>query len=134
MNIPRFISTLSYALLVLATLNARNVIGTKRLTSSGAQAVSKCHNMYTYNSFYAGTNKKIEGLLREVKIELSEIREEVKCMKGNETKKGRSILSFIVVFSSTSRAKLSLCLSASINQSSAPSKRFLAVNLYWFCF
>ena len=115
MYIPRFISTLSYALFLLATLNARNAIGTKT-SNSGAQAVSKCHNMYTYNSFYAGTNKKIEALLREVKIELSEIREEIKCMKGNETKKGRSILSFIVVFSSTSRAKLSVRLSASINR------------------
>ena len=105
MYIPRFISTLSYALFLLATLNARNARGTKTSNNSGAQAVSKCHNMYTYNSFYAGTNKKIEALLREMKIKLSEIREEIKCMKGNETKKGRSILSFIVAFSSTSRAK-----------------------------
>ena len=105
MYIPRsVISTLSYALFVLTTLNARNAGGTK--TSNNAGAHSKCHNMYTYNSFYAGTNKKIEALLREVKIELSEIREEIKYMKGNETKKGRSILFFIVVFSLTSRAKL----------------------------
>ena len=105
MCIPRsVISTLSYALFVLATLNARNASGTKTSNNAGAQAVSKCHNMYTYNSFYAGTNKKIEALLREVKIELSEIREEIKYMKGNETKKGRSILFFIVVFSSTCRA------------------------------
>lgn len=100
------ISTLSCALFVLTTLNARNASGTKTSNNAGAQAVSKCHNMYTYNSFYAGTNKKIEALLREVKIELSEIREEIKYMKRNETKKGRSILFFIVVFSLTSRAKL----------------------------
>ena len=41
--------------------------------------------MYTYNSFYAGANKKIEALLREVKSELSEIREEIKSMKENKT-------------------------------------------------
>ena len=107
MYIPRsVISTLSYALFVLAALSARNASGAKTSNNAGAQAVSKCHNMYTYNSFYAGTNKKIEALLREVKIELSEIREEIKYMKRNETKKGRSILFFIVVFSLTSRAKL----------------------------
>ena len=49
--------------------------------------------MYTYNSFYAGTNNKIEALLREVKRELSEIREELKCMKENKTiEKGRTFL------------------------------------------
>ena len=107
MYIPRsVISTLSYALFVLATLNARNASGTKKSKNAGAQAVSKCHNMYTYNSFYAGTNKKIEALLREVKIELSEIREEIKYMKGNETKKGRSIFIFYCCFFFTSRAKL----------------------------
>lgn len=107
MYIPRsVISTLSCALFALTTLNARNASGTKTSNNAGAQAVSKCHNMYTYNSFYAGTNKKIEALLREVKIELSEIREEIKYMKRNETKKGRSILFFVYVFSLTSTAKL----------------------------
>jgi len=41
--------------------------------------------MYTYNSFYAGASKEIKALLREVKKELSEIREEIKSMKGNNT-------------------------------------------------
>ena len=51
--------------------------------------------MYTYNSFYAGANNKIEALLREVKHELSEIREELKCMKENKTiETGRSFSFF----------------------------------------
>jgi len=41
--------------------------------------------MYTYNSFYAGASKEIKALLREVKNELSEMREEIKSLKGNNT-------------------------------------------------
>ena len=41
--------------------------------------------MYTYNSFYAGANKKIEALLNEMKNELNEIREEIQSLKGNKT-------------------------------------------------
>ena len=97
------------AFLVIATLNARNANGTTAPNNSGVQATSKCHNMYTYNSFYAGANNKIEALLREVKHELSEIREELRCMKENKTiKTGRSFSFFIIncFFLSTSTAKL----------------------------
>ena len=97
------------AFLVIATLNARNASGTTAPNNSGVQATSKCHNMYTYNSFYAGANNKIEALLREVKHELSGFREELKCMKENKTiEKGRSISFFIInfFFLSTSTAKL----------------------------
>lgn len=122
------ISTLSYALFVLATLNARNVSGTKTFNNAGVQANTKCHNTYTYNSFYAGTNSKMEALLREVKIELSEIREEIRCMKENKTiEKGRSILCFIIIFVSTSKPKR---MRFGFDKSSAPPKRFLAINLY----
>jgi len=43
--------------------------------------------MYTYNNnnFYAGAGKKIEALLHDVKKELSEMREEIKSLKGNQT-------------------------------------------------
>lgn len=83
---PRCVSVaLVCAFLVIATLNARNANGTTAPNNSGVQATSKCHNMYTYNSFYAGANNKIEALLREVKHELSEIREELRCMKENKT-------------------------------------------------
>ena len=44
-----------------------------------------CHNMYNYNNFYAGPNKKVEALLHEVKEELGEIREEIKSLKENKT-------------------------------------------------
>ena len=97
------------AFLVIATLNARNASGTTASNNSGVQATSKCHNMYTYNSFYAGANNKVEALLREVKHELSEIREELKCMKENKTiETGRSFSVFIIncFFLSTSTAKL----------------------------
>ena len=90
---PRCVSvTLVCAFLVIATLNARNASGTIAPNNSGVQATSKCRNMYTYNSFYAGANKKIEALLREVKHELSEIREELKCMKENKTIEKKSSL------------------------------------------
>ena len=39
----------------------------------------------TYNNFCAGPSKKIETLLHEVKKELSEMREEIKCLKRNKT-------------------------------------------------
>ena len=45
----------------------------------------KCHNMYTSNNFYAGPNKKVEALLHEIKKELGEMREEIKCVKENKT-------------------------------------------------
>lgn len=96
---PRCVSVaLVCAFLVIATLNARNANGTTAPNNSGVQATSKCHNMYTYNSFYAGANNKIEALLREVKHELSEIREELKCMKENKTiETGRSFSFFLLL-------------------------------------
>ena len=77
--------TLVCAFVVIATLNARNASGTTAPNNSGVQVASNCRNMYTYNSFYAGANKKLEALLLEVKSELSEIREEIKSMKENKT-------------------------------------------------
>ena len=64
--------------------------------------------MYTYNSFYAGANNKIEAVLREVKHELSEIREELKCMKENKTiETGRSFSFFIINCFFSQQAQLS---------------------------
>ena len=95
---PRCVSVaLVCAFLVTATLNARNASGTTAPNNSRVQATSKCHNMYTYNSFYAGANNKIEALLREVKHELSEIREELKCMKENKTIEKVGSFSFFII-------------------------------------
>ena len=45
--------------------------------------MSKCHSTYTYNSnFYAGRNKKVDNLLREVKQELQEMDGNKKLCKG----------------------------------------------------
>ena len=63
--------------------------------------------MYTYNSFYAGANKKIEALLREVKSELSEIREEIKSMKENKTS-DKGIFRFHIHFQLSWQGKQSL--------------------------
>ena len=63
--------------------------------------------MYTYNSFYAGANKKIEALLREVKSELSEIREEIKSMKENKTS-DKGIFQFHIHFQLSWERKQSL--------------------------
>ena len=54
--------------------------------SSGlSNTQSKCHNVYTLNTFHAGLNKKIEAMLLEVKEDLREIREEIKSLKENKT-------------------------------------------------
>ena len=84
---PRSFLAVLYVFLVfaIATPSAVNASVSAKSNNSGVQADSKCHNMYTYNSFYAGANKKIEALLREIKNELSEMREEIKSLKGNET-------------------------------------------------
>ena len=47
--------------------------------------MSKCHNVYTSNNFYAGPNKKTEAMLLEVKEDLSGIRQEIKSLKENKT-------------------------------------------------
>ena len=87
MAISRSVLTLVYMLLVIAALTTAN--STPSPNNSGARppAESKCHNMYTYNNnnFYAGAGKKIEALLHDVKKELSEMREEIKSLKGNQT-------------------------------------------------
>ena len=44
----------------------------------------KCHNIYTSN-FYAGPNKNVEALLREIKKELGDMREEIRILKENKT-------------------------------------------------
>ena len=79
------ILTLVYVLLVVSVLSATKAYKQSSNNSGVPHAGSNCHNMYTYNSFYAGASKEIKALLREVKKELSEIREEIKSMKGNNT-------------------------------------------------
>ena len=78
------VSTLAYMLLMLVSLSAAN----SRSNNSGVSHSAKgsAHNVYnTYNSFCAGPSKKIEALLRDVKKELSEMREEIKSLRGNKT-------------------------------------------------
>ena len=62
-------------LLVVATMSAANSTPNSNFSGVRPPAESKCHNMYTYNNFYAGASKKIESLLYEVKNELSEMKE-----------------------------------------------------------
>lgn len=79
------ILTLVYVLLALSIPSATKAAKQSSSNSGVPRADSKCHNMYTYNSFYAGASKEIKALLREVKNELSEMREEIKPLKGNNT-------------------------------------------------
>ena len=86
----RSLLTLVYVLHVLLTLNAANSKVTSSSNNSGvshgAKATGSGQNVYnTYNNFNAGPSKKIETLLHEVKKELSEMREEIKSLKGNKT-------------------------------------------------
>ncbi len=84
---PGFFLSLVYIFLVITVLStATSQKTTTNANSSGvSNAGSKCHNVYTSNNFYAGPNKKIEALLREVKDELGEIRDEIKSLTENKT-------------------------------------------------
>ena len=64
-----------------------SAVGTtiSKTPSQAPSSKDKCHNMYTSNNFYAGPNKKVEALLHEIKNELGEMREEIKCLKENKT-------------------------------------------------
>jgi len=86
----RSVFTLVYVLQVLITLSAANSKAPPSSNNSGVSHGTKANgsgqNVYnTYNNFNAGPNKKIETLLHEVKKELSEMREEIKSLKGNKT-------------------------------------------------
>jgi len=74
---------LVYVLFVIASLSAANSAPKSNNSGVRPPAESQCHNVY--NNFYAGSSKKIEALLYEMKQELAEIREEVKSLKGNKT-------------------------------------------------
>ncbi len=83
---PGFVLSLLHVLLVITTLGTATSqkITTNANSSGVSNADSKCRNMYMSNNFYAGPNKKIETLLREVKRDFSEIREEIKSLKENK--------------------------------------------------
>ena len=76
--------SLIYALSVLVTLSpAYPKVST---ASQGTQVKDSAPNVYnTYNTFCTGLSKKIEVLLHDVKNELSEMREEIKSLKENNT-------------------------------------------------
>ena len=66
-------------------------IASTKLTSKPAKPhndtkkTSQC-NVNNYNSFYAGPQcKKIESMFSEVRQQLSELKEEIKAMKGNQS-------------------------------------------------
>ena len=81
---PRSLLTLAYILLIVLTLSDANSTSKNSGVSSHSQKVKG--NVYnTNNSFCAGPSKKIEALLRDVKKELSEMREEIKSLKGKNT-------------------------------------------------
>ena len=79
------ILTLVYVHLVLSIPSATKAVKQSSNNSGVPRTGSKIQNMYTYNNFYAGASKEIKALLREVKNELSEMREEIKSLKGNNT-------------------------------------------------
>ena len=81
---PRFLLTLIFVFLVIVVRAANsNRTPNSKNSGVGRPTVSKCHSTYTYNSnFYAGLNKKVEKLLREVKHELKELNGNPKPCKG----------------------------------------------------
>ena len=52
-------------------------------TPVSSTTTKHCNNVY--NSFYAGTNKKIETLLQEMKKQLTHVENEINILKGNKT-------------------------------------------------
>ena len=43
------------------------------------------HCSYVYNSFYAGSNKKIETILQEIKNQIAQLQDDINIPKGNKT-------------------------------------------------
>ena len=84
--------SLIYALSVLVTLSP--TYSKVSTASQGTRVKDSAPNVYnTYNMFCTGLSKKIEVLLHDVKNELSEIREEIKSLKENNTTSQGNILS-----------------------------------------
>ena len=85
---PGVVLSLAYLLFLSTALTT--AISQKETNNDNASGVSntqsKCHNMYTSNSFYAGPNKKIEAILLDIKEDLGEMQEEIKSLKQNKTK------------------------------------------------
>ena len=52
-------------------------------TPVSSTAAKHCNNVY--NSFYAGTNKKIETVLQEMKKQLTQVQDDINILKGNKT-------------------------------------------------
>lgn len=75
MAIPIFFLSLVHVLLLITTQSTADSQkeASNANSSEVSNADSKCYNV------------KIEVLLHEVKKELGEIREEIKCLKGNKT-------------------------------------------------
>ena len=52
-------------------------------TPVSSTATKHCNNVYS--SFYAGTNKKIETILQEMKKQLTQVQDDINILKGNKT-------------------------------------------------
>ena len=80
-------SSISTLLLLsfVSNIISKNASGPNSSSAQVSPSKDKCHNVYTSNNFYAGPNKKIEALLHEIQKELSEMREEIRCLKENKT-------------------------------------------------
>ena len=92
MACSRSVLSLIYALSVLVTLGPAYCKVSN--ASQGTQAKDSAPNVYnTYNTFCTGLSKKIEVLLHEVKNELSEMRDEIRSLKENNTTSQGNILS-----------------------------------------
>ena len=82
---PRSVLTLVNVLLVLATIDTMSAANSSPSSNNSGirpASESKCHNMYNYNNFYSGANKKIETLLHEVKKGLNEMKESKEVCQG----------------------------------------------------
>ena len=64
-------------------------------TPVSSTATKHCNNVY--NSFYAGTNKKIETVLQEMKTQLAHVENDISIIKGNNTSvKGMYTIGFFL--------------------------------------
>ena len=92
MACSRSVLSLIYTLSVLVTLGPAYCKASN--ASQGTQVKDSAPNVYnTYNTFCTGLSKKIEVLLHDVKNELSEMREEIRSLKENNTTSQGNILS-----------------------------------------
>ena len=88
-------SLLSLVLFVTSQALAKPGNNANSTPSVSSSTAKHCNNVY--NSFYAGSNKKIETILQEMKKQLTQLQDDIDILKGNKmTVKGKICFPFLL--------------------------------------